>query len=187
MRSILAPSRSLVSDGASAVVLCASELASNFSEKPVDILSIEQASDTFSIHLKEDITTFNATVRAAEQAYRVAGLSPLDIDIAEVHDCFTIAEIIAIEDLGFVKKGEGGPASFEGLTSLNGKIPVNTSGGLKSKGHPVGATGVGQLIEVVHQLRGEAAKRQIKDAEIGLAHNFGGSGATATVTILKKR
>ena len=178
---------SLVSDGASAVVLCASELASNFSEKPVDILSIEQASDTFSIHLKEDITTFNATVRAAEQAYRVAGLSPSDIHIAEVHDCFTIAEIIAIEDLGFVKKGEGGPASFEGLTSLNGKIPVNTSGGLKSKGHPVGATGVGQLIEVVHQLRNEAAKRQIKDAEIGLAHNFGGSGATATVTILKKR
>jgi len=178
---------SLISDGASAVVICASEIASNFSHIPIDILSIGQASDSFSIHMKDDITTFNATVKAAEQAYKISGLTPSDIDVAEVHDCFTIAEIIAIEDLGFVKKGEGGEASFNGLTSLKGEIPVNTSGGLKSKGHPIGATGVGQIVEIVHQLRGEAGLRQVQGAEIGMAHNFGGSGATATVTILKSR
>src|SRR3989338_8011960 len=153
---------SLISDGASAVVLCATELASSFSKKPVHILSIGQASDSFSIHLKDDITTFDATVKAANQAYKIAGLKPSEIDVAEVHDCFTIAEIIAIEDLGFVKKGEGGEASFNGLTSLTGKIPINPSGGLKSKGHPVGATGVGQIVEIVHQLRKEAGYRQVQ-------------------------
>ena len=177
---------SLISDGASAVVLCATELASSFSKKPVHILSIGQASDSFSIHLKNDITTFDATVKAANQAYKIAGLKPSEIDVAEVHDCFTIAEIIAIEDLGFVKKGEGGEASFSGLTSLCGDIPVNPSGGLKSKGHPVGATGVGQIVEIVRQIRNEAGLRQVKEAETGLAHNFGGSGATAVVTILGK-
>jgi len=177
---------SLISDGASAVVLCATELVSNFCKKTIEILSIGQASDSFSMHLKDDITTFDATVKAANQAYKIAGLKPSDIDVAEVHDCFTIAEIIAIEDLGFVKKGEGGEASFSGLTSLTGEIPVNPSGGLKSKGHPVGATGVGQIVEIVRQLRDEAGLRQIKGAEIGLAHNFGGSGATAIVTILRR-
>jgi acetyl-CoA C-acetyltransferase len=118
-------------------------------------------------------------------AYKQAGVTPKDIDFAEVHDCFTIAEICAIEDLGFVKKGEGGKAVENNITPLNGSLPVNTSGGLKSKGHPVGATGVAQIVELTKQLRGEADKRQIKDARIGLAHNVGGSGATCVVHILE--
>jgi len=118
-------------------------------------------------------------------AYKQAKVTPKDIDFAEVHDCFTIAEICAIEDLGFVKKGEGGKAIENNITTLDGQIPVNTSGGLKAKGHPVGATGVAQIVEIVEQLRGEADKRQVKDARIGLAHNVGGSGATAVVHILE--
>ncbi len=112
-------------------------------------------------------------------------ITPDDIDVAEVHDCFTIAEILAIEDLGFVKKGEGGKAIDEKITTLDGKIPVNTSGGLKAKGHPVGATGVSQIAEIVLQLRGEADKRQLKDAKIGLAHNVGAGGASCVVHILE--
>ena len=122
---------------------------------------------------------------AAKKAYKQAKITQKNIDLAEVHDCFTIAEICAIEDLGFVKKGEGGKAIDENITTLTGSLPVNTSGGLKSKGHPVGATGVAQIVEIVLQLRGEADKRQVKDARIGLAHNIGGSGATCTVHILE--
>jgi acetyl-CoA C-acetyltransferase len=114
----------------------------------------------------------------------MAGVKPADIQFAEVHDCFTIAEIIAIEDLGLVKKGEGGPYSLAGRTCINGELPVNTSGGLKSKGHPVGATGVGQICDVVQQIRGEAGERQVRRNSIGLAQNLGGSGATSVVTIL---
>jgi acetyl-CoA C-acetyltransferase len=119
-------------------------------------------------------------------AYKQAGVTHKDIDLAEVHDCFTIAEIVATEDLGFCKKGEGGKLLDEGVTQIGGKIPVNTSGGLKAVGHPVGATGIKQAIEIVLQLRGEAGKRQVKDAEIGLTHNVGGSGATAVVHILSR-
>ena len=115
----------------------------------------------------------------------MANVKPDDIDLAEVHDCFTIAEIIVIEDLGFVKKGEGGKATQSGMTAIGGKKPVNTSGGLKSKGHPVGATGVGQVVEIVHQLRGEAGDRQVKDAKIGLSQNMGGSGGSAVVHIMQ--
>jgi acetyl-CoA C-acetyltransferase len=114
----------------------------------------------------------------------MAGVSPRDIQFAEVHDCFTIAEIIATEDLGFVNKGEGGPYVMQGCTALNGPRPVNTSGGLKSKGHPVGATGVGQICDVVMQIRGDAGERQIARHSLGLAQNLGGSGATAVVTIM---
>jgi acetyl-CoA C-acetyltransferase len=114
----------------------------------------------------------------------MAGVTPQDIQFAEIHDCFTIAEIIATEDLGFVKKGEGGPYALEGCTSLKGPRPVNTSGGLKAKGHPVGATGVGQICDLVMQIRGEAGERQIERHSLGLAQNLGGSGATAVVTIL---
>jgi acetyl-CoA C-acetyltransferase len=113
----------------------------------------------------------------------MAKFAPKDIDFAEVHDCFTIAEICAIEDLGFVKKGEGGKASAEGMTAIGGKIPINPSGGLKACGHPVGATGVKQAVEITLQLRGEAGKRQMDGADIGLTHNVGGSGATAVVHI----
>jgi acetyl-CoA C-acetyltransferase len=175
---------SLISDGAAAVMIAPLERASEFTGKPVKILGIAQTSDMVALDEKEDITTFRAVVEAGKKAYKMAGLSPRDIEFAEVHDCFTIAEIIAGEDLGFVQKGEGGPYVQQGCTALNGPRPINTSGGLKSKGHPVGATGVGQICDVVIQIRGEAGDRQIPRNSIGLAQNLGGSGATAVVTIL---
>ncbi|HDL14829.1 MAG TPA: thiolase domain-containing protein, partial [Euryarchaeota archaeon] len=144
-----------------------------------------QASSTISLHSREKITVVDATVNAAEEAYRRAKKDAKDIQVAEVHDAFTIGEIMAIEGLGFCEKGKGGIATEEGLTERGGKIPVNTSGGLKAKGHPVGATGVAQVVEIALQLRGEAGKRQV-DADIGLTHNVGGSGGTAVVHILEK-
>ena len=175
---------SLVSDGATAVVIAPLDLARGFRGKPVRVIGLAQTSDYVALDQKDDITTFTAVRRAGEKAYAMAGVKPADIDVAEVHDCFTIAEIIATEDLGFVDKGEGGPFAASGCTSLKGPKPVNTSGGLKAKGHPVGATGVGQICDVVQQLRGDAGKRQVEKHEIGLAQNLGGSGATAVVTIL---
>jgi acetyl-CoA C-acetyltransferase len=175
---------SLISDGAAAVMIAPLERAGEFTGKPVKILGIAQTSDMVALDEKDDITTFRAVVEAGKKAYKMAGLSPRDIEFAEVHDCFTIAEIIAGEDLGFVQKGEGGPYVQQGCTALNGPRPINTSGGLKSKGHPVGATGVGQICDVVIQIRGEAGDRQIPRNSIGLAQNLGGSGATAVVTIL---
>ena len=174
-----------VSDGAASIVLCAAEKAKQFTDKPVKIIGSGQASDTLALHGRRDICTLDSTVFAAKMAYKQANLTPNDIDFAEVHDCFTIAEICAIEDLGFVKKGEGGKAIDNKITTLDGSLPVNTSGGLKAKGHPVGATGVAQIVELTMQLRGEAEKRQVKDAEIGLAHNVGGSGATCVVHIME--
>ncbi len=175
---------SLVSDGAAAVLLCAGEREAEFTSQPVRVRAVAQASDRLALAEKEDITTFRAVRYAAEKAYQMAGLSPRDIDFAELHDCFTIAEIIAMEDLGFVPRGEGGPAVASGFSSLTGEKPMNTSGGLKSKGHPVGATGVGQICDLVIQMRGEAGERQIQRTETGLAQNLGGSGATCVVTIL---
>lgn len=148
------------------------------------VLGIAQASDYLALDQKEDITTFPAVRRAAEKAYGMAGVGPQDIQLAELHDCFTIAEVIATEDLGFVPRGEGGPFAFEGHTSRGGRIPVNTSGGLKSKGHPVGATGVAQICDLVLQMRCEAGERQVPLHSLGLAQNLGGSGATCVVTIL---
>ena len=178
---------SLITDGAAAVVVCASELASQHSAIPVDIIGHGQASDSFCMYMKEDITRFDATIAAGRRAYEMAQVKPEDIDVVEVHDCFTIAEIIAIEDLGFCKKGQGGPFSCEGMTAIGGKIPVNTSGGLKSKGHPVGATGIAQVAELVLQLRGQAGARQVENAQIALSHNLGGSGASCVVHILQRR
>jgi acetyl-CoA C-acetyltransferase len=175
---------SLISDGAAAVLICASEVAAEFSDKPVSIRGVAQASDHLALHEKDDITTFPAVRAAAQMAYRMAGVRPADINVAELHDCFTIAEIIALEDLGFVDRGCGGPASLDGYTAIGGPKPVNTSGGLKSKGHPVGATGVAQICEIVEQLRGESGDRQVKGARVGLAENLGGSGATSVVSIL---
>jgi acetyl-CoA C-acetyltransferase len=174
-----------VTDGAAALVLCSLDKARNFTDKPVKIIASGQASDSLALHGRKDICTLESTIKASKKAYKQANITSKDIDIAEVHDCFTIAEICAIEDLGFVKKGEGGKAIDNNITTLNGLIPINTSGGLKSKGHPVGATGVAQIVEIVMQLRGEADKRQVKDAKIGLAHNVGGSGATCTVHIME--
>jgi len=174
-----------VTDGAAAIVMCAADKAKKYTDKIIKIIGSGQGSDTLPLHGRRDICTLDATVHAAKMAYKQGNIKPSDIDLAEVHDCFTIAEICAIEDLGFVKKGEGGKAVEEKITTLNGTLPVNTSGGLKSKGHPVGATGVAQVVEIVKQLRGEAEKRQIKDPKIGLAHNVGGSGATSVVHIME--
>ncbi|MEQ1886996.1 MAG: thiolase domain-containing protein [Bryobacteraceae bacterium] len=175
---------SLISDGAAAVLIAPLERAGEFTNKPVKVLGIAQTSDHVALDQKDDITTFGAVARAAQKAYTMAGVTARDIQFAEIHDCFTIAEIIATEDLGFVKKGEGGPYARAGKTALDGELPVNTSGGLKSKGHPVGATGVGQLCDIAQQIRGEAGERQLTKRSLGLAQNLGGSGATAVVTIL---
>ncbi|MDP8981065.1 MAG: thiolase domain-containing protein [Acidobacteriota bacterium] len=175
---------SLVSDGAAAVVITALERAGNFKGKPARVLGIAQTSDYVALDQKDDITTLRALKIAAGKAYKMAGVEAADIEFAEVHDCFTIAEILAIEDLGFVNKGEGGPYTLAGKTCLHGERPINTSGGLKSKGHPVGATGVAQICDVVQQIRGDAGERQIARHSLGLAQNLGGSGATCVVSIL---
>jgi acetyl-CoA C-acetyltransferase len=175
---------SLISDGAAAVVLCTADRAREFSDRPVKVLGAAQASDSVALDQKPDITTFAAVRGAAKKAYERAGLGPKDIQFAELHDCFTIAEIVAMEDLGFVERGRGGFFTAEGGTRRNGAMPINASGGLKSKGHPVGATGVAQICDLVQQIRCEAGERQLKRHSVGLAQNLGGSGATCVVTIL---
>jgi acetyl-CoA C-acetyltransferase len=175
---------SLISDGAAAVLLAPAERAREFTDKPVRVLGIAQASDFVALDQKPDITTFPAVRRASGKAYDMAGVGPADIQLAELHDCFTIAEIIALEDLGFAPRGEGGPFTLEGHTARTGDKPINTSGGLKSKGHPVGATGVAQICDLVLQMRCEAGERQVPRHSLGLAQNLGGSGATCVVTIL---
>ncbi|HTQ53793.1 MAG TPA: thiolase domain-containing protein [Bryobacteraceae bacterium] len=175
---------SLISDGAAAVLLAPADRARDYTDKPVRVLGIAQASDFVALDQKPDITTFPAVRRASQKAYRMAGVAPADIQLAELHDCFTIAEIIALEDLGFVPRGEGGPYTFDGHTARTGAKPINTSGGLKSKGHPVGATGVAQICDLVLQMRCEAGARQMPRHSLGLAQNLGGSGATCVVTVL---
>jgi len=177
-----------ISDGASCVLLVAEEIAKNFTDDPIYVAGMGQGSGR-GFHSSKSLTSFEATKKAAEDAYAMSGLKPEDIQFSEVHDCFSIAELIHIEDLGFFNEGEGYKAVEEGLTKLDGKKPINTSGGLKCKGHPVGATGVSQLFEVWKQLRGQAGERQvpIKDLRIGAAHNLGGTGGTCTFTILERR
>jgi acetyl-CoA C-acetyltransferase len=175
-----------ITDGAAVAVLMPLEKAKHYSQQPIEIVASAQASDALALHSRNSMTELNATKVAAKKAYEQAGVQPKDIDIVELHDCFTIAEIMAIEDLGFFPKGAGGKASAEGKTALNCEISVNTSGGLKGCGHPVGATGVKQAVEVTWQLRGQAEGRQVKDCEVGMTHNVGGSGATAVVHIMKK-
>jgi len=176
---------SLISDGASCAILTRPELAKKYTDSPVYIVGSGHGSDTLGLFERESLTSLKAARKAAQEAYRMAGIKPKDIDIAEVHDCFTIAEIIAYEDLGFCEQGEGGKFIEEGVPLLDGELPVNTSGGLKSKGHPVGATGVAQIYEIFLQLTGQAEKRQVEGCRIGLTHNVGGSGATCFVHILK--
>jgi acetyl-CoA C-acetyltransferase len=173
-----------ITDGAAAVILAPLERAREFTDTPVKVLASAQASDTITLHDRRDISTLDGSVAAGTRAFKMAGLSTRDIDLVEVHDCFTIAEICAIEDLGFCKKGEAGKLTEEGVTALHGSLPVNTSGGLKACGHPVGATGIKQVYEIVQQLRGEAGRRQIDGARIGMTHNVGGTGATVAVHIL---
>lgn len=179
---------SLISDGAAFVVLAATEVAEKLTDNPlIEVIGSGHAGDTLTLSSKPSITTLNATVHAAKEAYKMAGINPTDIDFAEVHDCFTITQIINTEDLGFFEKGTAAQAILEGKTALNGSIPINTSGGLKAKGHPIGATGISQIYEAVTQLRGQAGERQVKGAEIGLTHNIGGTGATCVVNIFKRR
>lgn len=178
-----------ITDGAAAVILCPVELAKEkFKHHPLVVITGSgQASDTIALHSRADLTTIKAAEVAAKRAYDMAGVKPEGIDFAEVHDCFTIAEIMVTEALGFFEPGQGGPACERGETSHGGSKPINTSGGLKSKGHPVGATGVAQIIEVTRQLRGEADKRQLMNPRHGLAQNMGGSGGSSTVHILEVR
>jgi acetyl-CoA C-acetyltransferase len=176
---------SLISDGAAAVLLVPLEHASRYTSRFARILASVQTSDFVALDAKATITTFEAVKDGAAKAYSIAGVAPSDINVAEVHDCFTIAEIIATEDLGFVEKGCGGPLAASGATSIKGRIPVNTSGGLKAKGHPVGATGIGQICDLVQQLRGDSGVLQVEKHRLGLAQNLGGSGATSVITILE--
>lgn len=175
-----------ITDGAAAVILCASEKAKKFNDAPVEIAASSQASDTLGLASRESLTRLKASEVAGRDAFKQAKIEAKNVNFAEVHDCFTIGEIMAVEDLGFFKKGLGGKATADGETALNAKISVNASGGLKAKGHPVGATGVAQACEAVWQLRGQAGKRQVANAEIGLTHNVGGSGATAVVHVFKR-
>lgn len=172
-----------ISDGAAVVILAADDIARKFTDTPVHISGIGQASDSMALHDRPDPTTLRATKTAASQAYKMAGVDADDIDVADVHDCFTIAEVLATEDLGFFPKGEGGRAATEGRTALDGDMPVNPDGGLKAKGHPVGATGAAMAYEMFMQLRGEAGKHQVDDSMIGLAQNVGASGATVVVQV----
>jgi acetyl-CoA C-acetyltransferase len=176
---------SLISDGAAAVILAPLDRAREFTNRFSVIRGIAQSSDGVALDEKDDITFFSAVRSAGRRAYEMAGLGPRNIELAELHDCFTIAEAIASEDLGFTARGEGGRFASAGCSAINGRLPINTSGGLKSKGHPVGATGVGQICDLMLQLRGDAGERQVSKHRIGLAQNLGGSGATCVVTILE--
>jgi acetyl-CoA C-acetyltransferase len=169
-------------DGGAAVVLASEEVART-RKRPVWVLASAAASDWMLLGDKRDLARVPATERAAAAAYRQAGLGPADVDVVELHDCFTIAEIVATEGLGLFEPGAGGRAAAEGLTSLGGAIPVNPSGGLKAKGHPIGATGAAQIAEIVTQLRGAAGPRQVADARVGLTHTLGGNTATVLVSL----
>jgi len=175
-----------ITDGAAAAILCPLEMAKDLTDKPiVKISGIASATDSIQIAHRDDLCAFNAVKVSAEKAMAKAEKKHADIDLIEAHDCFTIAELCVLEAMGFFKPGEAGPATLEGVTRRGGKIPVNVSGGLKSKGHPVGATGIGQVYELVKQLRGDADERQVEGAKCGLAQNMGGTGGSSVATILE--
>jgi len=177
-----------ITDGAACILLVAGEIAKNFSNNPIHIIGSGQGSD-HALHERAELTSLLAAKVAAKEAYEMAGVKPEDIQLTEVHDCFTIAEVIATEDLGFFKPGEAARAAEEGVTARDGAKPVNTSGGLKAKGHPIGASGAGQAVEIWHQLRGEAGARQVPERtlSLGLTHNVGATGGTCTVHIYERR
>ncbi len=175
-----------VSDGAAAVLLTTPEIAKKLKKPPISIAGFGQATDTHTLQERDDPTDLKAVTIAAKQAFTMAGLKPSDIDVAELHDAFTILEIAESEHVGFFKKGEGGEAVASGATQIGGKIPINPSGGLKARGHPVGATGAAQVVELVWQLRGEAGERQVKDAANGFSVNFGGFGNNVLAFVLRR-
>ena len=175
-----------ISDGAAAVVLCPLEKAKEFTDSYVKVAAVAQASDTLALFQREDITTYGATVAAANRAYEAAGITAADIQVAEVHDNYTVGGILAVQDLGFAKRGEAGKTFLEGGYQVGaGKLAVNTSGGLKARGHPIGATGVAQIVEIAQQMRGAADKRQVANPRYGLAQSVGGTGSAVTVSILE--
>jgi len=175
-----------ITDGAAAAILCPLEMAAKLSKQPpIKVSGVGAATDRIALHDRKDFCEFKATIVAAEAAYKMAGVGPKDIDFAEVHDCFTIAELCVIEALGFFERGTAGQATESGETARDGKKPINTSGGLKSKGHPVGATGIGQIHELVTQLRGNAGERQVKGVKRGMTQNMGGSGGSTVCHILE--
>jgi acetyl-CoA acetyltransferase len=174
-----------ISDGAAAVVLAPAESARSFTNLPVGILGMAGATDTHVIHQREDLTVMKAVKLAAERAYRMAKTTPESVEVAEVHDMSTILEIVESEDLGLFKKGEGWRPLQTGETEIGGRLPINPSGGLKAKGHPIGATGVAQVSEITRQLQGRCESRQVK-ADLGLTCNVAGFGNGATVTILER-
>lgn len=176
-----------ITDGAAAVLLAPVEKAKELNKPYAVVTGIGSATDTIALCQREELYNLKAVEVAAQRALKMAVKTIKDVDFAEVHDCFTIAEIMVMEALGVVEPGQGGPAVMDGLTALDGDFPVNPSGGLKSKGHPVGATGVAQICETVSQLRGDAGERQVKNAKIGLTQNMGGSGASCVVHILEAR
>lgn len=181
-----------ISDGAAAVILSNNQSSDPGSESYlrsgiVSIIASAQATDTLNLSQRGDLTQLSSVKKAAQKAYQMAKIKPQEIDLAEVHDCFTIAEILALEALGFYPKGQGAQAAAKKETYLQGKLPINTSGGLKACGHPVGATGVKQIVEITHQLKGKAGQRQVKKAQIGLTENIGGTGGTAVVHILTNK
>ena len=179
---------STICDGAAAVLLVAEDIATEFTDKAIYVIGTGQASD-YPLAEREDVTSIQATKLAAKQAYEMANVKAHDIKIAEVHDCFTIAELLAMEDLGFYQPGEAVKAIREGESALSGGLPINMDGGLKAKGHPVGASGAGMIVEIFKQLREEAGPRQVKkkNVDLGLTHNVGAHGSTVVVNILERR
>lgn len=175
-----------IGDGAAAVILCPSEMARRFTDKPVRIMASTVATDSVALHDRHDPLSLQAASLAAQKAYSQAGIKPQDLDLFEAHDAFTIMAALELEACGFAERGRGVRLAQEGDIALTGRIPISTMGGLKGRGHPVGATGVYQIIEVAQQLRGEAGPNQIKDCRIGMAQNIGGSGATVITHILER-
>ncbi|MBU1337892.1 MAG: thiolase domain-containing protein [Acidobacteria bacterium] len=175
-----------ITDGAAAAILCPVDMAKKLGKPIIKVIGTGHATDTIQLCDRDDPTWLEATYLAAKQAYAMADKKPSDIDFFEVHDCFTIAEICVMEALGLVDKGKGGPAVEAGKTAIEGEFPINPSGGLKSKGHPVGATGIAQVYEIVKQFRGEAEGRQVKNARIAMTQNMGGSGASTVTHIFER-
>ncbi len=178
---------SLITDGAACLFLAAKDVAKKFTDTPIIVAGTGQGNSSMALNNRGEYTTFVAARTAGEQAYKMAGVKPKDVKTAEVHDCFTIAELVAMEDLGFAQPGKAAELVKNGETKISGSIPINTDGGLKAKGHPVGATGAAQVVEIYKQLKGKADKRQVKgNPEVGLAHNLGGSGGTCVVHVFKR-
>jgi acetyl-CoA C-acetyltransferase len=174
-----------ITDGAAAVIVTTLEKAKSINKPYVKILATAQTTDAIALHSRKDIASIPVVKKAAENAYKNSGITPEKLDVLEVHDCFTIAELIIMEELGLVERGKSGAAVSSGMTTYGGKIPINTSGGLKSKGHPVGASGVAQVVEIVEQLRRTAGERQVEGAKIGMTQNMGGSGGSCVIHIME--